>query len=96
MVTSQYAHFGYDYNTMKATAAPGTIMGYSKDGYPIRAAMAPGTIMGYSKDGYPIRAASVFDDIACGGSTILFVGLGLLVGWLAADKATDYMSKKRV
>jgi hypothetical protein len=87
-----YAHPNVGYTSM---AVPGSILGYSKDGYPIRAASAPGTILGYSKDGYPIRAASVIDDMVCGGSSLIFVGLGLILGWLATEKISEYVSKKR-
>jgi hypothetical protein len=94
-----YVHadpYGHQNAGYTSSAVPGSILGYSKDGFPIRAASAPGSILGYSKDGFPIRAASVIDDMVCGGSSLLFIGIGLLVGWLATEKATEYMSKKRV
>lgn len=85
----------YDYNLMRATIAPGDIMGYSKDGFPIHAAYAPGTVLGYSKDGYPIHAAGVLDDAVCGGSSLLFIAIGLGLGWLAADKFSSYMATRK-
>jgi hypothetical protein len=96
-----YAHpnVGYvsqmSYNPVRQMAVPGSILGYSKDGFPIRAAYVPGTIIGYAKDGSPIHAASIIDDAVCGGSSLLFIGLGLAFGWLAADGFASYMSGKR-
>ena len=95
--TEDYARGNVGYPTT-AKFVPGTILGYSKDGFPVRAAsVGVGSILGYSKDGYPIRAASksVVDDIVCGGSTALFVVIGLAVGFLAADKIASYLMSKR-
>jgi hypothetical protein len=82
------------YDPMRATYATGSVLGFSKDGYPIRAAYVPGTILGVSKDGYPIRAASIIDDAVCGGSSLAFIGLGLVFGWIAAEKFASYASKR--
>lgn len=129
----------------RSAAAPGTIVGYGDDGFPVHAAFvtgeilgyskdhmaihaaannqghygnepyakpsytasaATGAIMGYSKDGFPIRAAdvmggyhfsnaSITDQLVCGGSNLVFIAVGLGLGWLVADKFAEYIKNKR-
>ena len=92
------------------SSAAGDVVGIGDDGFPIHAAyasaMEQGSVLGFSKDGFPIRAADVMggyhfrnstltDQVACGGSSLIFIAVGLGLGWLVADKFVEYSKTKR-
>lgn len=87
--------FSNNYNLMKATSSTGDVIGFSKDGSPIRAAYASGEEIGFMKDGTPVRSTNVIDTMVCGGSSILFVVVGLGIGFLATERFATYLSNKK-
>jgi hypothetical protein len=81
-----------------ATNRSGQILGYSKDGYPIRAAADADAVGGNVGvlGGYHFRSKDITGSIACGGSDVIFVAVGLALGWLIVDKFASYIRNKRL
>ena len=80
-------------NAYSASFAPGTVVGYGNDGFPIHAAsFTPGGIVGYSKDGYPIHAVASPNPVNV-LATGAFVVSGLALGWLLVGSAMEFLKK---
>lgn len=91
---------GYDYNLQRTPQKnksgridfTGVMPGYMLNPEPVE---HQPRILGYTKSGDPIHAASVIDSAVCGGSSVLFIAIGLGLGWLAADKFSSYLSTRK-
>ena len=83
------------YYAESLTDRTGQILGYEKSGFPIHSVSTSGGVMG----GYhfhPTSAVSDFESsLVCGGSSLVFIVVGLGLGWLLSERFIKYAIEKK-